>query len=165
MSSSFYSLSPVKKICEASAVAHAHGKTVVLASGVFDLFHQEHENYLKKAKQVGDVLIVAVESNARTRELKGEGRPVHDEQKRLAHVRSVVGVDYAFILPENFNTKEAYMELLEHIRPDIYAASSHSGHLENKRALMEQHGGKLVIVHEHNPNISTTKALAGHMVQ
>ena len=139
--------------------ARAQHKVVVLASGVFDLFHQEHANYLRAAKRAGDILVVAIESNARTHELKGENRPVHDEVKRLADVHKISEVDYAFILPEDFHTEKAYEELVIQLKPDLYAVSSHSDHQKNKRVLMEKHGGKVVVVHEYNPHVSTTKTL------
>ena len=161
MLSNFYLQPHIQQILEKFRKAHEDHKVVVLASGVFDLFHQEHANYLRAAKKAGDILVVAVESNARTRELKGKNRPVHDEAKRLAAVLNVSGVDCAFILPEDFHTNEAYEELLIQFKPDVYAVSSHSPHQENKRELMEKHDGKLVVVYKHNPHVSTTKKLQG----
>lgn len=161
MSSNFYLKSHIQQILKRIGEAHAQHKVVVLATGVFDLFHHEHAKYLHAAKKVGDILVVAVESNSRTRELKGKGRPVYDEKKRLNDVLRIPEVDYAFILPEDFNTTHAYEEFLTQLKPDLYAVSSHSDHLKNKRALMEKHGGKLVVVHKHNPHVSTTKKLQG----
>lgn len=161
MPANFYLQPHIQQILQQLCKARTHHKVVVLASGVFDLFHHEHENYLRAAKKAGDILVVAVESNTRARELKGENRPVHDEARRLASVLDIPEVDYAFILPENFNSKKAYEELLAQLKPDLYAASSHSDHQENKRALMEKYGGKLVVVHKHNPHVSTTKTLRG----
>lgn len=161
MSSNFYLQPHIQQIIAKLHESHAQHKVVVLASGVFDLFHHEHAKYLRAAKKAGDILVVAIESDTRTRELKGEGRPVHDEAKRLAAVLNVPEVDYAFILPEDFHTNNAYEELLIQLKPDLYAVSSHSDHLENKRALMEKHGGKLMVVHKHNPHVSTTKKLQG----
>lgn len=157
----FYLQPHIQQIIKKLNKARAQHKVVVLASGVFDLFHHEHANYLRAAKKTGDILVVAIESNARTRELKGENRPVHDEKKRLATVLGIPEVDYAFILPKDFNTQKAYEELLIQLKPDLYAVSSHSDYQENKRALMEKHGGKLVVVHKYNPHISTTKILQG----
>src|SRR3990172_12032671 len=55
------------------------GKKIVLVTGVFDLLHDEHRNFLKVAKKAGDFLIVGLESDTRVRALKGVGRPVHDQ--------------------------------------------------------------------------------------
>ncbi|MEK7458009.1 MAG: adenylyltransferase/cytidyltransferase family protein, partial [Patescibacteria group bacterium] len=107
----FYLQPHIQQMIKKLRGAHRQHKVVVLASGVFDLFHQEHENYLRAAKKAGDILVVAIESNARARELKGKNRPVHDEAKRLTSVLDISEVDYAFILPEDFHTKKAYEEL------------------------------------------------------
>ncbi|HZZ98626.1 MAG TPA: adenylyltransferase/cytidyltransferase family protein [Candidatus Saccharimonadia bacterium] len=133
------------------------GMTVVLATGIFDLFHAEHENYLRKAKAAGNLLIVAIESDIRARALKGEGRPIHTQEQRLNTISGLAYVDHAFILPEDFNTQEKYEQLIAELLPNIYAVSSHSAFLDNKRMLVEKYGGTLKIVHEHNPEISTTK--------
>jgi cytidyltransferase-like protein len=58
------------------------GKTVMLANGIFDLFHVGHLRYLEGAKALGDVLVVAVNSDASTRRNKGPGRPVVPEGER-----------------------------------------------------------------------------------
>lgn len=139
------------------AEAKSQGKVVVLASGMFDLFHEEHKNYLEKSKAAGDLLVVAVESDARARVLKGDGRPAQNQAQRLESVLSVPAVDFAFVLPDEFNSPEKYEQLVAELRPSLYACSSHSPHLENKQALIEKYSGKLVIVHEHNPAVSTTQ--------
>ena len=135
------------------------GKRIVLATGVFDLFHEEHGTYLRKAKQAGDILVVAIESDARTRELKGAGRPVENEQIRLSHIKKLSYVDEAFVLPQDFNNTTRYEELIWHVQPDIYAVSSHSLYQENKKKIIEKFGGKFIVVHEYNPEISTTKII------
>lgn len=137
-------------------VAQKSGKIIVLATGVFDLFHEEHKNFLQKAKERGDVLVVGLECDKRVRELKGEGRPIDSEAKRLAQVSHFFAVDYAFILPENFNTPADRLALLQKIKPAILAVSSHSPHLDKKIQLMSEIGGKVEIVHQHNPAVSTS---------
>jgi D-beta-D-heptose 7-phosphate kinase/D-beta-D-heptose 1-phosphate adenosyltransferase len=140
--------------------ARAAGHVMVLATGVFDLLHAEHKNYLEKAKAVGDFLVVAIESDARAKALKGEGRPIQTQEQRRKNISALPCVDVAFILPENFSSQEKYEQLIAELRPNIYAVSSHSQYLENKRMLVEKYGGKLEIVLEYNPEISTTKIVA-----
>lgn len=147
-------------IVEIIQSARNHGQIVVLATGVFDLFHQEHQNFLDKAKANGDVLIVGLECDARVRAMKGEGRPVWDQEKRLQVLRGYDAVDGAFILPENFGQREEIESLMSQIHPDILAVSSHTPYLDRKQVMAEKYGGKLVIVHQHNPQVSTTKLLA-----
>jgi len=78
-----YTITTIAPVC---AKLHAQGKKIVLATGFFDLLHQEHINFLTKAKVVGDILIVAVESDERARALKGEGRPVKSQLVRCQKV-------------------------------------------------------------------------------
>lgn len=151
----FYSISSIKPIC---LKLHASGQKLVLATGFFDLLHKEHIKFLQKAKAKGDALIVGVESDARARALKGQGRPLQTQQIRLQRLAPYA--DYLLALPDDFDRQTAYEQLMAVIRPDIYAVSSHSPHLENKRALTKKYGGQLIIVHKHNPSVSTTKQLA-----
>jgi D-glycero-beta-D-manno-heptose 1-phosphate adenylyltransferase len=92
------------------------GKRVVLANGVFDTLHVGHARYLAGAKQVGDVLIVAVNADASTRGLKGPGRPILDEQARALLVAALRDVDYVVLFSES--NVEA---LLEEMRPNVHA--------------------------------------------
>lgn len=133
------------------------GKKLVLVTGFFDLLHEEHINFLQKAKQAGDVLIVAVESDERARELKGEGRPIVPQQLRLKNLEPYA--DYLVALDKNFNNPTAYESLIRAIKPDILAVSSHTAHQDKKSAMIEKYGGQLQIVHTHNPSISTTNII------
>lgn len=128
----------------------------ILATGVFDILHQEHFNFLQKAKALGGRLFVGIESDVRVRQLKGNGRPVNSQQVRLKNLLALGIADEAFVLPERFGNPEDHLALLEKVKPSILAVSSHSLHLEKKEALMKRIGGKVVVVHQHNPAISTS---------
>lgn len=132
------------------------GQIIVLATGVFDLFHQEHRQFLLKAKQVGDVLVVGIESDKRVKEMKGEDRPINNQAKRLKSVLGLKAVDFAFILPENFSNPQAHEKLISQLRPDILAVSSHTSHLKAKREIVTKYNGRVEIVHQHNPLVSTS---------
>ncbi|GIK84506.1 MAG: hypothetical protein BroJett025_11280 [Patescibacteria group bacterium] len=131
----------------------------VLVTGVFDVLHEEHRNFLKKAKSLGEYLVVGIESDVRVRQIKGEGRPVNTEQLRKKNVEALAIADEVFILPEQFSKPEDHSTLIQKIRPDYLAVSSHTKHLDKKQAILEQFGGEVVVVHEYNPKISTTKLL------
>lgn len=135
---------------------HDQGKKITLVTGVFDLLHQEHTLFLEKASELADVLIVGLESDVRVRQLKGEGRPIENQQLRKSHLEELGIADLVFILPEGFSNQAAYDQLIAEIRPTYLAVSSHSPYQENKQALMEKYGGELKVVHEFNPAISTT---------
>lgn len=147
---------PILNLVEAT---HRRQQKVVLATGVFDLLHHEHIHFLQRAKASGDVLVVGIESDARVRQLKGEGRPVENQVIREQKVASVPGVDGVFVLPEVFDQPEHHLELLKILRPEILAVSSHTPHLENKQKLMALVGGRVEVVLEQNPEVSTTKLI------
>lgn len=131
----------------------------ILVTGVFDLLHSEHVAFLQNAKDLGGRLVVGIESDSRVRKLKGEGRPVQSEVERKNALANLKFVDEVFILPNQFETEPDHLRLLKVVKPDILAVSSHTPHLDVKRRLMKQVGGKVVVVRNHNPNISTTKIL------
>ena len=94
----------------------AEGKRIVMANGVFDVLHVGHVRYLQAAAQLGDFLIVAVNSDESTKQLKGEGRPLVPERERAEMVSAIEGVDAVVIFGES--TVES---LLRAIRPHVHA--------------------------------------------
>lgn len=149
-----YTIQAIFSIC---ADLHTQGKTIVLATGFFDLLHSEHINFLRKAKSRGDILVVAVESDERARILKGEGRPVESQEVRCQKLLEYC--DYVIALPADFDHFESYDSLMSSVKSDIYAVSSHTDYLKNKTFLAEKYGGHLEVVYDWNPEISTTKIL------
>ncbi len=131
-------------------------QTKVLVTGFFDLFHREHRRFLKKAKSEADFLIVGVESDLRARLLKGSERPYQPQSFRVSQLAKLETVDLVVFLPLNFYQSNLRKLLLDLIKPQILAVSSHSPNLEQKRLMIEQFGGKLKVVHQHNPQVSTT---------
>jgi rfaE bifunctional protein nucleotidyltransferase chain/domain len=91
-------------------------QTVVFANGCFDILHVGHVRYLESARSLGDVLIVAINSDSSTRALKGPGRPVLDENARARLVAALRAVDYVILFSE-----PSVSNLLESLRPDIHA--------------------------------------------
>lgn len=107
----------LKKVAD---TLRSEGKRIVLTQGVYDLLHIGHAQYLEKAKEQGDVLIVGVDSDALTRQRKGDGRPVVPENERtnmLLHLRHVDLV----VLRDVDRHLEALIEI---IKPDVYVAST-----------------------------------------
>src|SRR5204862_8127994 len=96
--------------------AQQHGATVVLANGCFDVLHVGHVRYLEGARALGDLLVVAVNSDKQVAALKGPGRPILPEWERAEIVASLEAVDLVTIFEEP--TVEA---LLLALRPDIHA--------------------------------------------
>lgn len=92
------------------------GHRVVLANGVFDMLHVGHVRYLEGARREGDVLVVAVNSDASARRLKGPGRPILTGEARAQLVAALRTVDYVVLFNEP--NVEA---LLAELRPNVHA--------------------------------------------
>jgi rfaE bifunctional protein nucleotidyltransferase chain/domain len=138
------------------------GKKIVLVTGVFDVLHQEHVEFLTKAKGVGDFLMVGLESDVRVKKMKGEDRPINNEVTRVKNLASLSIADWVFLLPEKFDNPLDREKLIIQLQPDILAVSSHTNHLDKKRAIMEKFGGQLLVVLKHNPQVSSTIIINDH---
>ena len=90
------------------------GKRIVFTNGCFDLIHLGHIDYLAKAADLGDVLVVGLNTDASTQKLKGPARPIQDENSRAMILASMQFVD-AVIL---FNEDTPY-DLIRQVQPDI----------------------------------------------
>lgn len=91
------------------------GRRVVLTNGVFDLLHTGHLYYLKKARALGDALVIALNSDASVRQLKGPSRPVQDEVQRAYALGALECIDGVVIFREPRLTAE-----IRALRPDVY---------------------------------------------
>lgn len=151
--------SSVNSILSFLAKAHAENMKIVLVTGVFDLFHSEHQAFLHAASEQGDVLIVGIESDVRVKQIKGPGRPKQSQDIRLQQVITHPTVTEAFILPVDFSTPEQHRELIALIHPAVLAVSEHSPHQEKKQAILEEFGGEVRVVRSHNTVVSTTLLL------
>jgi len=93
----------VKTLGELVPIIHElrrQGKVVVFTNGCFDLLHHGHVRYLDQAKTLGDVLIVAINSDTSVRTLKGPGRPVMPQAERVEVLAALASVDYVTIFDE-----------------------------------------------------------------
>ena len=91
------------------------GKTFVLTNGCFDILHAGHVRYLQKTKSLADYSIVLLNSDKSVKILKGDSRPINNEQDRAEILTALSCVDYVVL----FNEKSP-AELLEKIKPNIY---------------------------------------------
>jgi len=92
------------------------GRKIVFANGIFDLLHAGHVRYLQAARAEGDLLVVGINSDASTRKLKGEGRPILTERARAWLVAALEAVSYVVIFDEL-----DVRALLRELRPDVHA--------------------------------------------
>lgn len=118
------------------------GKKIVLTNGCFDLLHAGHIILFSASKQLGDVLIVAIDDDHSVRELKGEGRPVISERERVRILSALDSVDYVSI----FSSGELE-KLIEIIRPDVLTkGSNYAAHEVFGHKIVEQFGGRVVLL-------------------
>lgn len=92
----------------------AAGKKIVFTNGCFDILHRGHATYLRKARSLGDLLIIGLNSDASVKRLKGESRPINNEDDRAYILESLECVSYVVKFGE-----DTPHELLSQIRPDI----------------------------------------------
>lgn len=96
--------SPGQSLKALAAIVDANrhaGRTIVFTNGIFDILHAGHVQILQRAKALGDILIVGVNSDASTRRLKGRARPINNERDRAALVSALDSVDYAIVFDED----------------------------------------------------------------
>lgn len=92
----------------------AKGYKIVFTNGCFDLLHRGHVDYLTKARDLGDKLFLGLNTDASVSKLKGERRPIQDEQSRLHIMASLQCVDAVILFDE-----ETPYELIKRVQPDI----------------------------------------------
>lgn len=118
----------------------AAGKTLVFTNGVFDLLHVGHVRYLAAARALGDALVVAINSDRTVRELKGEGRPVINENERAEILAALRQVDYVSIF-DDVSPRSLIAKLL----PDVLVKGGDYGLDEiHGREEVEAAGGRVV---------------------
>ena len=91
------------------------GKTIVTTNGCFDILHVGHVRYLEKTKSFADVLIVALNSDKSVKSIKGDSRPINNENDRAEVLSGLKSVDYVVLFDE-----DSPIELLLEIKPDVY---------------------------------------------
>lgn len=91
------------------------GRSVVFTNGCFDVLHPGHVRYLEQARALGDLLVVAVNSDSSVRRLKGADRPVNPVEDRIALLAALSCVDHVVVFEE-----DSPADLIEAVRPDVY---------------------------------------------
>ena len=93
----------------------SEGKKVIATNGCFDILHVGHLQYLEKSKELGDILVVGLNSDASVKRLKGESRPINNQNDRARMLLGLKPVDFVVIFDED--TAE---EFLRKVKPDVY---------------------------------------------
>ena len=133
------------------AVERQKGAKIVLANGCFDLFHVGHIRYLAGAKELGDCLIVGINSDEQVKKLKGENRPFMPEQERAEVLSALRFIDFVTIFDE-----PTVEELIRAIRPDFHAkGTDYTIESVPEREIVIECGGQVAIVGDAKNHSST----------
>ena len=129
----------------------AERAAIVLANGCFDLFHVGHLRYLEGAAQLGDVLVVAINSDRQTRELKGHDRPFTPEDERAEIVAALACVDFVTVFDE-----PTVEQVLLALKPDFHAkGTDYTAETVPEREIVRSYGGTVAIVGDPKDHSST----------
>ena len=138
---------------ELAARVRARGGKVVAAGGCFDLLHPGHLSLLAQARQLGDVLIVCINSDTSVRRLKGDDRPVVSEHERAALLTALDCVDGVLVFSEDTPEK-----VLAELRPDVWVkGGDYAGRRIPEADLVESWGGEVVTVPYLDGHSTTTR--------
>jgi D-beta-D-heptose 7-phosphate kinase/D-beta-D-heptose 1-phosphate adenosyltransferase len=124
------------------ATEKGRGKTVVFTNGCFDLLHAGHVKYLQKARNLGDLLIMGLNSDASVRRLKGDKRPLIDEEERAHLLAALNCIDYVVLFDQ-----DTPLELITALKPHIlvkggdYTPESVVG-----KEVVESYGGRVELI-------------------
>ncbi len=142
---------------ELSAILRKHqadGKKIVFTNGVFDILHKGHVDYLNRAKELGDILVVGINSDSSARRIKGKKRPIVPQSDRASVISSLKSVDYVCIFDE-----DTPYETIKLLQPDFLAKGA-DWKIEDVigRDIVEARGGKVVTI-EYLDGKSTTNII------
>ena len=117
-----------ERLAELLASQQEREQRIVFTNGVFDLLHLGHLRYLRQARRLGDLLVVGVNSDESTRQLKGSHRPLVPEAERAELLAALDCVDYVTVFAER--TAEATLSLLQ---PEVYVKGADYAERANRR--------------------------------
>ena len=142
-----------KALAQECARLRAAGQKIVFTNGAFDLMHAGHATYLQFARKQGDVLVVALNTDASVRRYKGEKRPIVDEKNRARMMAALECVDYVTWFDE-----DEPKELIAELQPDVLVKAEDWAHYVSGREIVEARGGKVVLA-PMVAGLSTTKLI------
>ena len=144
-----------KKLLAVVQQLKRRGKIIVTTNGVFDLLHVGHVRYLREAKKLGDVLVVALNSDSSTHALKGPTRPLNAAQDRAEVLAALQSVDLVTIFSERDPRA-----LLNRVKPHVHVkGGDYKLHDLPERDVVEENGGRVVLI-KPSRGYSTTATIA-----
>jgi D-beta-D-heptose 7-phosphate kinase / D-beta-D-heptose 1-phosphate adenosyltransferase len=146
----------LKKLCE---LYKAQGRKIVFTNGCFDILHSGHISLLNRSKELGEVLIVGVNSDDSIRRLKGNDRPINSLSDRIEVLCGLSSIDH--VIPFGGDGLDTPLELIRAAQPDIYAkGGEYSRDTLPETSVIDETGGKIVfipLVPEHSTSLIINK--------
>ncbi|HEX8939879.1 MAG TPA: D-glycero-beta-D-manno-heptose 1-phosphate adenylyltransferase [Candidatus Limnocylindrales bacterium] len=144
-----------ERVAERAAFYHRLGRRIVFTNGCFDILHRGHITYLNRAKALGDVLVVGVNSDAGVQRLKGPDRPINALEDRLQVLSALSCIDHIVAFDE-----DTPVELIRAIRPDVYVkGGDYTRERLPEASVVEALGGEVQIL-PYVEDRSTTNVIA-----
>ncbi len=144
-------LFPASLLAERLASLRRAGQRIVFTNGCFDLLHPGHLHTLTQAKALGDVLVVAINSDASVKRLKGDQRPILNQEERAVMLSALAVVDYVTMFAE-----DTPLEVIRLLLPDVLVKGGDWGvDAVVGRDVVEAHGGQVVLI-PYQAGFSTT---------
>lgn len=129
-----------------------HGR-IVFTNGCFDILHSAHCDFLRRCRELGDWLIVGINSDSSVKRLKGPMRPICNQDERMSVLRAIRYVDEVLLFDEN-----TPCELIERVMPGtIVKGPGYSEENMPEAEIVKAYGGRVVILD--GPDVSTTKII------
>ena len=147
------------KLVQQRAIWKRQGKTVVFTNGCYDLLHPGHVRLLEQARSLGDILILALNSDTSVRRMKGPSRPMICETERAAMALALAAVDAVTLFDE-----DTPRELIGEVLPDVLVKGADWSHFIAGREEVEAAGGRVLTV-ALEPGYSTTNIVEGMINQ
>jgi D-glycero-beta-D-manno-heptose 1-phosphate adenylyltransferase len=148
-----------EELVEQRALWKRQGKTVVFTNGCYDLLHPGHIRLLEQARDLGDILILALNSDASVRRMKGPSRPMIPERDRASMALALAAVDGVTLFDE-----DTPRELIAAVLPDVPVKGADWSHFIAGREEVEAAGGRVLTV-SLEPGYSTTNIVERMITQ
>jgi FAD synthetase len=149
------SIIKISSVVKLAKTLNKFHKKIVLVGGCFDLVHLGHLIFLKKAKSVGDILIILLESDQNIKKLKGDSRPINSQINRAKFLNHLKPVDFIVLLPE-MKIDHDYQDLIAQIKPAIIAVTKNDPKIDLKNFEAKSINAKVLTVTNIIPQKSTS---------
>lgn len=157
-------MNKVKTISQLNRIANfskKKGKAVGLVTGVFDVLHFEHVEFLSFAKKKADVLVIGLESDENVRLFKGKGRPIFNFKQRAFVLSALECVDFVFRIPKiKGEMGSFYGRILKEINPDVLFSAVFSDNSWKEKKKKAEKAGIKLMPYDKKPKTSSSRVVS-----